>query len=78
MDEILAYKAKTLAGLAVQTHATILANSSWWTAAAYEGEEGDRLFLESLCSYLGITSVVITFAESPEFRAAYGEDDDED
>lgn len=70
LDEILSYEAQTLAGLAVKTHAFALQNFDWWDD---EDEERNRQFLESLCSFLGITPVVIRFARSPEFSAAYGE-----
>ena len=72
LDEILSYEAQTLAGLVVQTHALALSNSEWW-GDGYEDNERNCLFVESLCSFLGITPVAITFARSPEFNAAYGE-----
>ena len=72
LDEILSYEAQTLARLVVQTHALALSNSEWW-GDGYEDNERNCLFVESLCSFLGITPVAITFVRSPEFNAAYGE-----
>lgn len=80
VNEILSHDATTLAGMILQTRASMLDNSSWWTAPRFEGTDQDRAFFESLCSFLKIKPVVLAFVESPEYQAAYPNrlDSDED
>jgi hypothetical protein len=61
IDEILPRKAKTIAGIAVQAQAMVMDNTEWWDNGLLDENDDEtpegrgRLFLESLCSFLGIT-----------------------
>ncbi len=61
VDKILAYKAQTVAGLAVQAQAMAVCHPELWD----EDEEGfrHRLFIEAVCAFVGVKPVAVLAAE---------------
>jgi hypothetical protein len=51
VDDILSRRAQTIAGLAVQARAVVMAMADPWDG---EGERHERVFIESVCAFVGI------------------------
>jgi hypothetical protein len=61
IDKILAYKARTIPGLAIQAQAMALSHPELWD----EDEEDChyRLFIEAVCAFVGVKPVAVLAAE---------------
>jgi hypothetical protein len=51
VDDILARRAQTIAGLAVQARAAVMSEAHIWDA---RGEETERVFIEAVCAFVGV------------------------
>jgi len=56
-EDILARRAQTIAGLAVQAKAITLAAADLWDEEDADGHDHERTFVEAVCAFVGITPV---------------------
>jgi hypothetical protein len=58
-DEILSFRPKTMAGLAVFARAASVENLDYWAEGTENEMEGERSFLEAICAFAGVEPVAI-------------------
>jgi hypothetical protein len=74
VDAILSRSAHSLAGLAVQARAAVMAAAEIWDAPGEETER-ERLFIESVCAFVGVKPerLLLLDRSAPDQPLAFGE-----
>jgi hypothetical protein len=62
VEDILAYEAQTVAGLAIQARAMSVWHADLWDTGVYDEADDHRVFIEAVCSFAGVQPVPLTEA----------------